>query len=101
MFTASECPPTNRTRNAVAVTLILVEVWGAGGSARSDFGGSSSNMALGRGGAGGYNKGIINVIPGSTHLITIGNEGFKGSCAYTNNAGYVCSTSSGTNGGTS
>jgi hypothetical protein len=98
------CPP--------GVSMILVEVWGAGGGGGSGVtrcvysqGCGSGNG--GNGGSGGYNRSIISVIPGQNYSILIGSGGlgggdncppyvgYSGGCNY----GPYCGVSDGADGG--
>jgi hypothetical protein len=97
------CPP--------GVTKIQVEVWGGGGGGggRSFYHCSNSTsgscgVALcacnnggnkgGDGGKGGYNKQILNVIPGTVYSITIGRGGVAGSNGYKSGQLTNCTTAS-------
>jgi hypothetical protein len=73
------------------VTQITVEVWGAGGGS----GGQgvsycpSDTLGFGNGGAGGkggYNKQSITVTPGTSYIITVGNQGTNGTSNYSSNS---------------
>jgi hypothetical protein len=50
------------------VTRIMVELWGGGG-------GGSDSVYGGGGGGGGYGKQLLNVIPGTTNQVTVGQGG--------------------------
>jgi hypothetical protein len=105
------------------ITQIQVEVWGAGGGAggRGGFrctntsGGSCVGLCAaayggykgGDGGNGGYNKQVINVNPGQTYSITIGQGGVAGAAGGDNTTSFcmnnhpACNGGNGTNGGSS
>ncbi len=75
------------------VTQITVELWGGGGGGGGAWANcvcpcsqmcSGTNHAGGSGGKGGYNKGILSVVPGTIYSITVGNGGASGSLGQTN-----------------
>ena len=83
------CPP--------GITKVKVELWGSGGGGAGGSGGSTNNgcslwMGMGytgayggAGGSGGYNCSVIDVTPGNSYLISIGQGGQGGSinvCGY-------------------
>ncbi len=91
------------------VTKITVELWGGGGGGGGGSGAGGPNFQPkygcdmgsgflgghgGPGGKGGYNRGIINVTPGVTYSITIGQAGVGG-------IGGLASGANGTDGGNS
>ena len=62
------------------VTKVMVELWGAGGGGGGGGGGGYSNAGGtgGGGGGGGYVKDIVNLSPGASVTVTIGNGGSGG-----------------------
>ncbi len=83
------------------VNQITVEVWGAGGGSGGDGVSYCPSDTLGYGnggvgGKGGYNKQSIAVTPGTSYIITVGNQGNNGTGNYSLNSS--CGISSGTAG---
>jgi hypothetical protein len=83
------------------VTQITVEVWGAGGGRGGNGVSYCPSDTLGyqnggNGGKGGYNKQSITVTPGTSYVITVGNQGANGQSDYSTNSS--CGISNGTAG---
>lgn len=73
------------------VTQITVEVWGAGGGSGGNGVSLCPSDSLGYGnggdgGKGGYNKQSITVTPGTSYIITVGNQGTNGTSNYSSNS---------------
>ncbi len=94
------------------VTEIYVQLWGGGGGGGGgaclngscppfsfQCNGRPTGRIGGKGGLGGYNAGIINVIPGNSYQITIGNGGARGASATNVFTPSICSGTAGSSGG--
>jgi hypothetical protein len=82
------------------INQITVELWGGGGGGRYYGCTSNPNFAPsiypGKiGGKGGYNKGVITVIPGNTYSLSIGNGGCAGNVGGITSFGSILSATGG------